>query len=92
MQPRGKRRLLAAHFCTQAAAYSFTESSRLHTHTQVVHVGWNTVEKRVMEFANSNMGEMTVAGFEAFAQGLEEEKVRAGICICFKYSACFMAA
>uniref|UniRef100_A0A7S3QLZ1 Cyclin-like domain-containing protein n=2 Tax=Dunaliella tertiolecta TaxID=3047 RepID=A0A7S3QLZ1_DUNTE len=40
----------------------------------VVHVGWNTVEKRVMEFANSNMGEMTVAGFEAFAQGLEEEK------------------
>ncbi|KAF5837884.1 cyclin-like protein [Dunaliella salina] len=40
----------------------------------VVHVGWQTVEKRVMEFANSNMGEMTVAGFEAFAQGLEEEK------------------
>lgn len=39
-------------------------------------MGWNTVEKRVMEFANSSMGELTVAGFEAFAQGLEEERVR----------------
>jgi len=45
-------------------------------------VGWNTVEKRVMEFANSNMGELTVAGFETFAQGLEEEKVCVCLCVC----------
>jgi len=39
------------------------------------------VEKRVMEFANSNMGELTVAGFEAFAQGLEDERVRVLTCM-----------
>ena len=44
-------------------------------------MGWNTVEKRVMEFANSNMGELTVAGFETFAQGLEEEKVCVCLCV-----------
>lgn len=46
----------------------------------VVHVGWSTVEKRVMEFAQSDVGDLTVAEFEKKAKEIEDEKVRGFCC------------
>ncbi len=47
----------------------------------VVHVGWTTVERRVVEFANSRAGDLTVADFEQSVaeQRLEEERVGDGL-------------
>jgi hypothetical protein len=42
----------------------------------VVHVGWSTVEKRVVEFAQSEAGSLTVEGLNKHAELLEQEKVR----------------
>jgi transcription factor IIIB subunit 2 len=42
----------------------------------VVHVGWQTVEKRVMEFAHSHAGELTLREFEQLAGQMGQERVR----------------
>lgn len=42
---------------------------------KVVHVGWGTLEKRVMEFAQSNVGDLTVGAFEELTTTYERDRV-----------------
>lgn len=41
----------------------------------VVHIGWSTVERRVLEFANTASSQLTFSEFNSRAERLMEERV-----------------